>query len=45
MLKITLKGGDVREVMENTTVEALCREISMGPFPCGLCRPVQRQGL
>lgn len=32
MLKITLKGGDVREVMENTTVEALCREISMGLF-------------
>ena len=32
MLKITLKGGDVREVMENTTVEALCRDISMGLF-------------
>ena len=32
MLHITLKGGDVREVAENTTVEALCREISMGLF-------------
>ena len=32
MLHITLKGGDVREVAENTTVEALCRDISMGLF-------------
>ncbi len=32
MLKITLKGGDVREVAENTTVDALCREISMGLY-------------
>ncbi len=32
MLKITLKGGDVREVEQNTTVDALCREISMGLY-------------
>ncbi len=32
MLKITLKGGDVREVAENTTVDALCRDISMGLY-------------
>ncbi len=32
MLKITLKGGDVMEVAENTTVDALCREISMGLY-------------
>ncbi len=32
MIKITLKGGDVREVAENTTVDALCREISMGLY-------------
>ncbi len=32
MLKITLKSGDVMEVAENTTVDALCREISMGLY-------------
>ena len=32
MLNITLKGGDVRQVAENTTVEALCRDISMGLY-------------
>ncbi len=32
MLKITLKGGDVREVESNTTVDALCRDISMGLY-------------
>ncbi len=32
MLNITLKGGDVREVAENTTVDALCRDISMGLY-------------
>ena len=32
MLHITLKGGDVREVAENTTAEELCRDISMGLF-------------
>ncbi len=32
MLKMTLKGGDVLEVAENTTVDALCREISMGLY-------------
>ncbi len=32
MLKITLKGGDIMEVAENTTVDALCREISMGLY-------------
>ena len=32
MLKITLKGGDIREVQENTTVDALCREISIGLY-------------
>ena len=32
MLHITLKDGDVREVRENTTVEALCRELSMGLY-------------
>ncbi len=32
MLNITLKGGDVREVAENTTIDALCRDISMGLY-------------
>ncbi|MBQ9861584.1 MAG: threonine--tRNA ligase [Clostridia bacterium] len=32
MLNITLKGGDMREVAENTTVDALCRDISMGLY-------------
>lgn len=32
MLHITLKGGDVREVTENTTIDALCRDISMGLY-------------
>ncbi len=32
MLNITLKGGDVREVAENTTVDAVCRDISMGLY-------------
>ena len=32
MVNITLKGGDKREVMENTTVDALCRELSMGLY-------------
>ena len=32
MLNITCKGGDVREVAENTTAEALCRDISMGLY-------------
>lgn len=32
MLKITLKGGDIREAAENTTVDALCRDISMGLY-------------
>ena len=32
MLKITLPSGDVREVELGTTVEALCRDISMGLF-------------
>ena len=32
MLKISLKGGDIREVPENTTVDALCCEISMGLY-------------
>ena len=31
MLQITLRG-DVREVAENTTLDALCREISMGLY-------------
>lgn len=32
MLQITLKGGDVREVAENTTIDALCRDLSMGLY-------------
>ncbi len=32
MLNITLKGGDVKAVAENTTIDALCREISMGLY-------------
>ena len=32
MLKVTLKGGDVREVAEGTTLDALCRDISMGLY-------------
>lgn len=32
MLQITLKNGDVKEVAENTTVDAFCRELSMGLY-------------
>ena len=32
MLNITCKGGDVRQVEPGTTVEALCRDISMGLY-------------
>ncbi len=32
MLNITLPGGDMRQVAEGTTVDALCREISMGLY-------------
>ncbi|MDD2417842.1 MAG: threonine--tRNA ligase [Oscillospiraceae bacterium] len=32
MLKITLKGGDLREVNQNTTLDSLCRDISMGLY-------------
>ena len=32
MLNITLPGGDIRQVEAGTTVEALCRDISMGLF-------------
>ena len=32
MLKITLKGGDIREVAQGTTVDTLCRDISMGLY-------------
>lgn len=37
MLKITLKGGDVREVAENTTIDALCRDMSMGLYRAACC--------
>ncbi len=43
MLNITLKGGDVREVAENTTVEALCRDISMGLFRAACAARVNGQ--
>ncbi len=32
MLNMTLKGGDVREVADNSTVDAVCRDISMGLY-------------
>ena len=32
MLNITLKGGDVKAVAAGTTIDALCREISMGLY-------------
>lgn len=32
MLNITLKGGDIRPVAEETTIDALCRDISMGLY-------------
>ncbi len=32
MLNITLKSGDVMEVAENTTIDAVCRDISMGLY-------------
>ncbi len=32
MLNITLKGGDIREVAEQTTVDQLCRDISMNLY-------------
>ncbi|MBE6778659.1 MAG: threonine--tRNA ligase [Ruminococcaceae bacterium] len=32
MLKITLKSGDIMEVAAGTTVDTLCREISMGLY-------------
>lgn len=32
MLHITCKGGDIRQVAEGTTIDALCRDISMGLY-------------
>ncbi len=32
MLNITCKGGDIRQVAEGTTIDALCRDISMGLY-------------
>ena len=32
MVNITLQGGDVRQVAEGTTIDALCRDISMGLY-------------
>ncbi|HCA30609.1 MAG TPA: threonine--tRNA ligase, partial [Ruminococcaceae bacterium] len=32
MLNITLKGGDIRERAKNTTLDSLCRDISMGLY-------------
>ncbi len=32
MLKITLKSGDIMEVAESTTIDAVCRDISMGLY-------------
>jgi len=32
MLNITLPGGDVRQVEHGTTIDALCRDISMGLY-------------
>ena len=29
---ITCKGGDIRQVAEGTTIDALCRDISMGLY-------------
>ena len=43
MLNITLKGGDVCHVAENTPVEALCREISMGLFRAACAARVNGQ--
>ncbi|MBQ4618103.1 MAG: threonine--tRNA ligase [Clostridia bacterium] len=32
MLKLTLKGGDVREAEQGVTVDSVCRDISMGLY-------------
>ena len=37
MLNITLPGGVVREVEEGTTLDALCRDISMGLYRNACC--------
>ncbi len=43
MLTITLKGGDLRQVAENTTVDSLCREISMGLYRAACAARVDGQ--
>ncbi|HIW73273.1 MAG TPA: threonine--tRNA ligase [Firmicutes bacterium] len=43
MITITLKGGDRREVAENTTVDALCRELSMGLYRAACAARVDGQ--
>ena len=45
MLNITLKGGDVREVAENTTVDAVCRDISMGLYRAACAARVNGEGV
>ena len=37
MLNITLPGGVIREVEEGTTLDALCRDISMGLYRNACC--------
>lgn len=44
MLNITLKGGDVRQVEENTTVEAPLPRHFDEPVPRGLRGAHQRRG-
>lgn len=43
MLTITLKGGDSRQVAEHTTIDALCREISMGLYRAACAARVDGQ--
>ena len=40
MLNITLPGGVIREVEEGTTLDALCRDISMGLYRNACCAHV-----
>ena len=43
MLNITLPGGVIREVEEGTTLDALCRDISMGLYRNACCALVDGQ--
>lgn len=43
MLNITLKDGSVRQVAENTTIDQLCQELSMGLYKAACAAKVNGQ--